>query len=936
MDRPPVSGRPHFPPLRPAMTYSRLNLFLAALLSVSTVAESLAQEAGEDFFENKIRPLLAERCFECHGSKKQQGDVRLDVKAAVFGEGPSGRIVVPGQPGESRLLKVIAHDPYDTQMPPDGKLPEEEVKLLTEWIQRGAVWPDTGADSSPKGEGGYDFAAVREGHWAFRDVAKPSVPQISDAARAQTPVDHFLLAKLEKHGLSYSAVADKRTLLRRAFVDLVGVPPTAADVAEFEADRSSDAFERRVDRLLASPLYGQRWGRHWLDVARYADTKGYVFTEDMNYPYAYTYRDYVIGAFNDDKSYNRFILEQIAADQLGLDEGAPELAALGFLTVGRRNLNNRMDIIDDRIDVTTRGLMGLTVACARCHDHKFDPVPTADYYSLYGVFDSSDDPAPSELPLIGTPEKTKAYVRFQEELDRRQAEVAKYVAEQREVIATEMRLRAGDYLTAVLQGPDAVPNLRRKAIEDWKQLLRKAGPDDALWGPWARVSGLPSDGFADQARSTLELLRQETSFRDGLGKFVLDRLALEPLQDKTEVARAYGKILKQVVERPEGLVAEDAAPFDAIAAKLGESGTPFVITDDVAKQYFDRAQRNEERNRQRKVDAFRSSSDAAPPRAMVLRDRATPVEPVVFVRGNPGRRGDKVERHFLELLSDGSREAFPKDASGRRQLAESIADDSNPLTARVFVNRVWQHHFGQGIVQTSSDFGTRAEPPTHPELLDWLAAEFVEADWSIKRLHRMIVLSAAYQQSSLDRSVDDPRLAELDPTNRWVWRMNPRRLEFESMRDATLAVAGRLDPSIGGRPIHLFKDNSLRRTVYGYVNRNDLPGVWRSFDFPSPDASVGERPETTVPQQSLFAMNSPFVIEQAKALATRADSADELAVEEEVQSLYQHALQRSPRSDELAAAVAFLEGSAPAESELNRWEQLAQVLLLTNEFTFID
>ncbi|HEX6986283.1 MAG TPA: PSD1 and planctomycete cytochrome C domain-containing protein [Planctomycetaceae bacterium] len=932
------------------MALPRLRPLPAALAAVLLAGSHAASASDEEFFETKVRPLLASRCFECHGAQKQQGEVRLDAKAGMFADGPAGRLVVPGKPDESRLLQVVAYEPYDTQMPPTGKLPAEEIAVFTEWVRKGAPWPDAAEASSPGGPGTYDFDAARAGHWAFRPVAKPVPPDVKDAASVGSPIDRFLLAELEKHGVGFSPPADRRTLLRRVYFDLVGVPPTADEIAAFQADESPDAFAKVVDRLLASPLYGQRWGRHWLDVARYADTKGYVFTEDPRYPYAYTYRDYVVEAFNADKPFDRFVLEQLAADQLGLPENAKELAALGFLTVGRRNLNNRPDILDDRIDVTSRGFMALTVACARCHDHKYDPIPAADYYSLYGVFDSCDDPDSGDLPLIGTPAQSQAFVRFQQELERRQAEVAKYVAEQRDLIAAEMRRRAGDYLLGVLKGDEAAPGLRRRGVGAWREFLGKVAADDPVWGPWKRLSGLPAEGFADQAKAAVEAMRQETPYRDGLGKFVLDRLTSEPLGRVEDLCRAYGTLLAQTVDRPADLPPEQTASLDAIAAELAKVGPPFALTDDQAKELFDRAQRNEERERQRKVDEFRANSDAAPPRAMVLRDRATPVEPVVFVRGNPGRPGDRVPRQFLRLLSGDGREPFAKDASGRLDLAKAIADPANPLTARVIVNRVWQHHFGEGIVRTPSDFGTRADPPTHPALLDWLAAEFVEGGWSVKRLHRMIVLSAAYRQSSAvsdfgsriaDSDRDNPQSENLDPQsldpeNRLLWRMNPRRLDFEAMRDATLAVAGRLDPALGGRPVDLFGGDSPRRTIYGFVNRNDLPGVWRSFDFPTPDASVGERSETTVPQQALFAMNSPFVLGQAKALAARPEVAASATPEAKAAALYRIALQRDPAAEELGAAAAFLAGEPMPGSDLSRTEQLAQVLLLANEFLFID
>ena len=930
----------HSPPRFHTMLPHHLFRPLAALMIVSITGTVGASD--EEFFETKIRPLLAERCFECHGSEKQQGEVRLDRKAFAFSESSGGPLITPGNPEESRLLQVTTYDPYDTQMPPAGKLPDEEIVLLREWIKRGATWPDSETPTGSETPGGKSAEAAD--HWAFQPVKKPIPPDVRNAAAVASPVDRFILSRLEQNNLEFSPPADDRTLLRRIYFDLIGLPPTQHEVEAFEADSSPDAFAKVVDRLLASPLYGQRWGRHWLDVARYADTKGYVFTEDIRYPYAYTYRDYVVEAFNADTPYDRFVMEQLAADKLDLSANSPRLAALGFLTVGRRNQNNRQDILDDRIDVTTRGLLGLTVACARCHDHKFDPIPTADYYSLYGVFDSCNDPEVKDLPVIGTPEKSAEYERFLKELGERQAELAAYISEQKNLLVAEMRHQAADYLLAVHHDTGSEGDLRRRAVAAWKQMLNRATPEDPVWGAWKRLSPLPDEGFEDKANAELSSMRQSAEFQDGVGAFILERLSSQPLANVEGVAKAYGTLLAETIDRPAEATSEQLAMFDQLEAKLTEIGSPFALNDDQAIAFFDRAQRNEQRNKQKKIDTFRANSAAAPARAMVLVDRSTPVEPVVFIRGNAGRRGEKVPRQFLELLSDDDRQPFAEDSSGRLDLARAIADPANPLTARVFVNRVWQHHFGEGLVRTPSDFGLQGEPPTHPALLDWLAAEFVENGWSTKMLHRTIVLSSAYRQSSsLEGSASTPEPGEasrdpnlIDPENRLLWRMNRRRLDFESMRDSMLAIAGRLDPALEGRAVKLFEENSPRRTIYGFVNRNDLPGVWRSFDFPSPDASIAERPETTVPQQALFAMNSPFAIGQAKSLAARSEGAAPSDPGATVTTLYQLTLQRNPTADEHRLAVEFLAGDPIDGSEMNRTEQLAQVLLLTNEFLFID
>jgi hypothetical protein len=612
-------------------------------------------------------------------------------------------------------------------------------------------------------------------------------------------VDRFILAKLAEKGLRLAPPADKRTLLRRATFDLLGLPPTPAEVAAFEADTSPDAFARVVDRLLASPHYGERWSRHWLDIARYADSKGYVFQEERRYPFAYTYRDYVIRAFNEDLPYDQFICQQLAADQMNLGSDQRPLAAMGYLTLGRRFLNNQPDIIDDRIDVVTRGLMGLTVSCARCHDHKFDPISIKDYYALYGVFASSREPR--ELPLLGEPRKTEAYLAFDRELKTRQQKVT-------------------DFLTKKRQ---------------------------------------------------------------------------EVLARRTDV--------------------------------------PQTVTLEELRRYLDRAEREQLVALRRRVDEWQANSPAAAPRAMVLVDAAQPVTPHVFKRGNPNYPGPEVERRFLEVLATTDPPPPFHHGSGRLELAQAIASPDNPLTARVLVNRVWMHHFGAGLVRTPGDFGLRGEPPTHPELLDYLAATFVEQGWSIKKLHRLIMLSAVYQQSSSD----DPRGLESDIDNRLLWKMNRRRLEFEAMRDSLLAYAGSLDMTQGGPAVDLVKAPfSPRRSVYGFIDRQNLPGLFRTFDLASPDTCTVQRHTTTVPQQALFLMNSPFVIEQARRLAARPELLACPTPAQRLEQLYRILYGRSPQPDEQALALEFLHAAQKETRSLNAWEKLAQVLLLTNEVVFVD
>jgi hypothetical protein len=733
-----------------------------------------------EFFEKQVRPLLADNCLSCHGPMKQRGGLRLDSRAGMMKGSDSGPVVVPGEPDKSLLIQAVRQQD-NVKMPPKGKLSDQAIDTLTAWVKMGAPWPDLARVNPPPTAPTVE--EVRKRHWAFQPVKEAPAPAVKKPEWVKNPVDAFVLAALEAKGLAPSAAADRRTLIRRVTLDLIGLPPTPEEITAFENDTSADAYARVIDRLLASPQYGERWGRHWLDVARYADTKGYVFTEERRFPYAYTYRDYVIRSFNEDMPYDRFVVEQLAADQLPLGEDRRPLAAMGYLTLGRRFLNNVHDVIDDRIDVTMRGLQGLTVTCARCHDHKFDPIPQKDYYSLYGVFASSVEP--KDLPLLGEPERTPAYEMFERELKKREEVVTAF----------------------------------REAHKE-------------------------------------ELSAKNRKFRDELTAL------------------------------------------------------------------------------QKKVDEWKVTGPGSPPRAMVLQDAPAPTEPRLFLRGNPNNRGDAVPRQFLQVLAGDKRRPFAQ-GSGRLELAKAIADRDNPLTARVLVNRVWLHHFGQGLVRTPSDFGLRGDPPTHPELLDHLAHTFMAEGWSVKKLHRLILLSNAYQQGSDDNA----RAAAADPDNRLLWHMNRNRLDFEALRDSLLAVTGRLDRTPGGPAVDLTKaPYPARRTVYGFIDRQNLPGLFRTFDFASPDTTSPQRYNTTVPQQALFLMNNPFVQEQARAFAARPDVASLTDDEARIQRMHWLAYGRPADTEEVALGKKFVAAAAAKKqkADLGAWEQYAQVLLLANEFAFVD
>src|SRR5262245_56369703 len=913
----------------------------------------------EKLFEEKVRPLLAANCFECHGPKKQESGLRLDSRAAVIEGGDSGeKTVVPGDPERSLLVKAINHV-GDYHMPAKRKLADDEFADLTEWVKTGVPWPAVITPTTEHKQSPTELASFhRQSHWAYQTVQRPPLPPILNSEfTIQNSVDAFVVNKLRAAGLTPSPPADRRTLIRRLSFDLIGLPPSPEDVEAYAADCSPDAYERLVDRLLASPRYGERWGRHWLDVARYGDTKGYAFPPGRRYTHAYTYRDYVIRALNEDLPYNEFLLEQLAADKLPESEqDKTRLAALGFLTTGRK-FNNRNDDIDDQIDAVSRGLLGITVACARCHDHKYDAIPTEDYYSLFGVFASCTEPA--ELPLISPPQETKdreaspEYKKFEEGLAKLKGEFDKFKIDKHAEFLDQSRKQAADYLAKIAAGEsDALAaklpfmsldpkDLRPRLLQRWQQFLdQHAKPDDPVLGLWHDLLKVTTGEFSEKSQLILARWRDRSS---GTAKGQCNPLVQAAFTDdaptaRTDVARIYGKLLTDIYQQWFSAGASDEAleklpPENRQIAEIlvGKDSPTSVSLDDV-RQFLNRADRNKFQELQKKADSFQANSPFAPPRAMVVVDNPSPMEPRVLIRGNPARPGNVVPRQFLMVLAE-NRQPFTG-GSGRLELARAIVSPENPLTPRVIVNRLWMHHFGEPLVLSPSDFGIRCEPPSHPELLDWLAGDLLDRGWSLKTLHRQMVCSATYRQASLDQ----PDCRSADPENRLLWRMNRRRLEFETARDTLLALADRLDTGMFGRAVEITKSPfPRRRGVYGFIDRQDLPNLYRVFDLASPDSSSPRRPRTTVPQQALFLMNSPFVVEQAQALASRPEisgAGDDAA---KITALYRLVVNRLPDSDELTIGRAFLAAPAATDGpQLSALEQYAQLLLLTNEVMYVD
>jgi mono/diheme cytochrome c family protein len=773
---------------------------------------SKLEAAQEDFFEAKVRPVFADNCLECHGAEKHKGGLRLDIRAAMLKGGDTGPAVVPGKPEVSPLIEAIRYE-GDVQMPPKKKLKAEEIAALTDWVKRGAFWPEPrpglgprSATNVPSTSAGATHAsslsAQDKSFWSFQPVSNPAPPSVKDHAWISAPIDRFIRAKLEENGLSPAPPADKATLIRRAFFDLIGLPPTPEEIDAFLADDQPGAFARVVETLLASPHYGERWGRYWLDVARYGEDQAHSFQPRL-YPNGFRYRDWLVRALNRDLSYDRFILEQIAGDLLDQPDRRDRLAALGFFACGPVYYGDakKHDQYADRIDTLTRGFLGLTVACARCHDHKYDPIPTTDYYALAGVFASTEY---VEVPA-----------------------------------APKEQVEAYDQAQAVVQAKD----------------------------------------------------KEITSF-----------LKAEAARLKLKVT---GNQLKQI-ERMLPTEAEAKAKAKALRDEL----------DQLKKK--------------------------APPKYPVIHalgEASHPTDMPVLIRGNADTPGTKVPRRFLAVLG-GDQSSF-QHGSGRLELAQAIASADNPLTARVMVNRIWQHHFGHGLVASSSNFGNLGERPSHPELLDWLAHHFIKSGWSIKAIHRAIMLSATYQQSSRFDSHGFTK----DPGNALLWRMNRRRLDVEAWRDAMLAVADRLDRTMGGPSVSLDAPSNYRRTIYSTISRHDLAWMLRLFDFPDPNITSGGRAETTVPLQQLFVLNSEFMVTNAGAVATRSlsSSRPDGIDGERIRQAYLLLYGRAATERELDLGLAYLQSPEPAATGAaaphespSRWQRYTQALLAANEFLFVD
>lgn len=881
-------------------------------------------ETKEEFFETRVRPVLVTNCYDCH-TDAAKGGLRVDSREALLKGGKRGAAMIIGKPEESLLIKAVNHSDENLKMPKGGKqLKDEQIAVLSQWVKDGAYWP---AATVVKND--YVIKPEQKTFWSFQPLSKPTIPTVK--GKINNSIDNFILAKLEAKGFAFNPAADKYTLIRRATFDLIGLPPTPEEIDAFLADKSPDAFAKVVDRLLASNHYGERWGRHWLDVARYADSEGLATTDGgiaSWFPYSYSYRDWVIRALNEDLPYDQFLLHQIAADRVPNND-AKNLAALGFLTLRRGAADiTAEDKIDDQIDVVSRGLMGLTVSCARCHNHKFDPLPTKDYYSFFSIFANSR--APKDLPLLDPKSSGgEKEITLKAEIKKIEDEITK----KRETRFPELltSYRTAEEITKCLLSAHDARNLKKETelvalaqdkdynlflLKRWRDFLVKEGENES-WIVWQKMSAILAPEFATKAASTLAAMLSDVNHK--INPLVAKEFSTPP-NSMREVAERYGKLLASF-DKAEKLTNPDEEAL-RLALRGKDSPTDIALKDFEEIQLV--ADGAFEFGKRQVIEKLRITYayDDAPPRAMALEDNPELQPGVVLVRGNPNNKGEQVERHFLQILAGENRQPFTN-GSGRLELAQSVASKENPLTARVLVNRIWQHHFGSGIVRTPSDFGVRGDAPTHPELLDYLANYFITNGWSMKKMHRLMILSRTYQQASTNNEA----ASKADPENKLLWRINRRRLDYEEMRDSLLMVGGNVDFKMGGLPKNAASWPFMhRRTVYSFIDRVALPNDYQIFNFASPEFHSPQRYLTTVPQQALFWMNSPFAMEQAQALMKRPEIAALQNPRERISKLYRAIYGRAASEEEIALGLKFVNNSVPrtndssSTSKSNDWQ----------------
>lgn len=1027
---------------------TRILFILGLLILPMTVA--LGQDKTLDpgaikFFETSVRPVLANRCFSCHGPEMQKNKLRVDSLAALLQGGKSGPAFVAGKPDESLLIRAIRHGEA-LQMPPRMKLPAKEIADLTAWVKMGAPWPNAKLEvvDAEAQDRELVFTKEQTGHWALQPVHKPKAPAVKNNAWVRSPIDAFILARLEEKGLTPAPAADARTLIRRVYFDLIGLPPSPEEVdafvTEFEGATPQAALEKLVDRLLASPRYGERWGRHWLDMVRYADSNG--MDENLVFGNAWRYRDYVVRAFNTDLTYDQFVREQIAGDLLeedGTNRTSDRLTATGFLSIGPKMLAEddpvkmEMDIIDEQVDTLGRAFLGMTFGCCRCHDHKYDPISIGDYYSLAGIFKSTKTMdnfrvvARWQERPIGTSAETEKAQQHAKQVAELKGAILQISERHYQEALKPARLRANDYLQSalalknqtalelhsnfskaqeakqsgliVVEAEDYARGNARKSFDGYGDKIgviynngelpniaeydvtlkdagryqlelryaaaaprpvqvivngqlatsKAAGKVTGSWYPdtqtWFAESVLSLKAGANVIR--LECAGPFPHF-DKLALIPTEQPAPKTLDQWAKEANLHRGFLKQWLE----YVQKNQAPLDAADLKrisLDAKG-PLRLTVDVEAGYSEAAQ-NELRDKRAQLAKLEQAAPSLP-EAMAVSD-GKPADLRVHLRGNHLTLGKDAPRRFPRVFSSVKQSPIDATQSGRLQLAHWITQPEHPLTSRVMVNRLWHWHFGTGLVRSVDNFGMLGEKPSHPELLDWIAAQFVDSGWSLKAMHRQIILSSTYQMSA---AYDDGAF-QIDPDNRLHWRHNRRRLEAEALRDSLYVLGGNLDLTVGGTLFdaknrayvpgypngNYEKYDIPRRSVYLPVVRSALYDVLQAFDFADPSFPSGERATTTVTPQALFLMNGKIVHEQTRSWTTKWLADKSLDDAGRIRRLYLQAFSRPPSDREIARSLEFIER---IESEFTRkwatdartqaWQSFCRVIVSANEFVYVE
>ncbi|XZE21449.1 PSD1 and planctomycete cytochrome C domain-containing protein [Pirellulaceae bacterium SH449] len=891
-----------------------------------------------EFFESKIRPLLFERCYECHSGSDLNGGLSVESRDSLLNGGDSGPALdLVSQPSVSLLLRAVEYREEHLKMPPDGRLSEQQIGWIKEWIERGAPDPRNPLGSEGNTTKSIKGLSLDEGKqfWSFKPLDNPSPPDVTDLSWVQTPVDNFILDRLGQQNLTPAGPADRRSLIRRLTLNLTGLPPTRDDVAAFEDDTSPTAYADLVERLLASPQYGVRWGKHWLDVARYADSNG--LDENIAFGNAWRYRDYVVKAFNEDKSFRQFLIEQIAGDLVPYANEETKTAT-GFLALGARVLAEPdveklfMDTIDEQLDTLGKAFLGMSFGCARCHDHKFDPITQHDYYALAAILKGTRSFADERYGAI----KYWYEHEFQPESDRerltgveaaiaaaKQA-AASYKAQAYDRIRTAARSKAADYLAAAAQLPFGASLVQVEQVSQpldlhprilhYCRIHLENQKDSEFFSKWHELAG---DSDAIQTHYETLFAEVDKAWQEAQAASPPSQGLSDPRLEQARLARL------------------DAAGFLAIPPQ-----PEYALDPESLEKYYDLMEEA------RKLESHAEDRYSAMGVNESVAVRTLPIH----IRGSHLNLGRPVERGFPKVMQWSEiPPIFSRHASGRWELANWLADTSHPLTARVIVNRVWAWHFGRGLVGSTENFGVQGETPSHPELLDWLARRFVESGWSIKELNRWILLSSTYQMASVHEHASLYDL--VDPENRLLWKFPIQRLDAEQLRDSVLVTCGRLDLKLDGKSVPLrnrqfvfdhtsidhTRYDSLRRATYLPIIRNNLYTLLEQFDYPDPTMPTGTRNQTTVAPQSLLLMNNPLVLDSAEMFAeqvTKQYSENTIRLDVVFQAL----LGRAPSESESLSCLQYLstvDESTSDRDEKRIWAGLIQALMATNDFLYV-